>query len=142
MKKYQGTKTVQAEPMDEVEAIKRGFVRENDGKHEMRQGYHVVYPDGYNSWSPKNVFDEAYKPADDLLDRLKIEDSDLDKKIEKALDFVHSASFDNLSVLHRSLLLAQIDSMKAYSKILHMRIAMIIYERNNAAIGCDCIRPV
>lgn len=27
-----------------------------DGKH----GYHVTYPDGYESWSPKDVFEKAY----------------------------------------------------------------------------------
>ena len=24
-------------------------------------GYHVTYPDGYESWSPKAVFEEAYR---------------------------------------------------------------------------------
>lgn len=44
MKCYVGVKMVQAEPM------------EKDGK----EGYKVVYPDGYESWSPKEVFEEAY----------------------------------------------------------------------------------
>lgn len=44
MKHYIGVKMVQAEPM------------EKDGK----AGYKVVYPDGYESWSPKEVFEEAY----------------------------------------------------------------------------------
>jgi hypothetical protein len=26
-----------------------------------REGYHVTYPDGYESWSPKDVFEEAYR---------------------------------------------------------------------------------
>ena len=35
----------------------RAFPENKDGK----DGYHVIYPDGYNSWSPKNVFEEAYR---------------------------------------------------------------------------------
>src|SRR5690242_7926830 len=44
MKHYIGVKMVQAE-----------FERK-DGK----DGYAVVYEDGYRSWSPKDVFDRAY----------------------------------------------------------------------------------
>ena len=29
-------------------------------------GYKVVYPDGYESWSPKDVFEEAYKEIESL----------------------------------------------------------------------------
>lgn len=44
MRHYIGVKHIQAEPM------------EKDGK----AGYKVVYSDGYESWSPKEVFEEAY----------------------------------------------------------------------------------
>lgn len=26
-----------------------------------RDGYHVIYPDGYESWSPKETFEAAYR---------------------------------------------------------------------------------
>ena len=42
---YIGTKIVKAWP------------QEKDGK----QGYGVIYADGYTSWSPKDVFEEAYR---------------------------------------------------------------------------------
>lgn len=29
-------------------------------------GYGIVYSDGYQSWSPKNVFEDAYQPVDAL----------------------------------------------------------------------------
>lgn len=45
MDKYIGTKMIEAEP------------QEKDGK----AGYKVVYQDGYESWSPKEVFEEAYR---------------------------------------------------------------------------------
>lgn len=62
MKKYIGTKVVMAEPMTKIEAekvlgrkiatLKPVTVEEN--------GYLVEYKGGYKSWSPKDVFDEAY----------------------------------------------------------------------------------
>lgn len=57
MKTYVGTKTVKAEPMNELAAVEKGYARKNKDNHEWREGYHVQYtnPDGsiYNSWSPK-----------------------------------------------------------------------------------------
>ena len=59
MKKYIGTKVIKAEPMTVTEAqvlgveIKPATVEEN--------GYLVEYKDGYKSWSPKSVFDDAYR---------------------------------------------------------------------------------
>ena len=48
MKNYIGVKIVKAEP------------QEKDG----RPGYKVLYPDGYVSWSPKDVFEKAYRILD------------------------------------------------------------------------------
>ena len=48
MQKYIGTKIIEAEPMS----------RGQGGKAE--DGYKVRYPDGYESWSPKEVFERAY----------------------------------------------------------------------------------
>ena len=50
MKKYIGVKIIKAEPL------------EKDGK----PGYMVKYKDGYESWSPKEVFEEAYRELDYL----------------------------------------------------------------------------
>lgn len=46
MQNYIGVKKIQAEPA------------ERDGK----AGYRVIYPGGYESWSPKEVFEDAYFP--------------------------------------------------------------------------------
>ena len=35
----------------------RAFPEEKDNK----PGYHVTYADGYESWSPKETFEEAYR---------------------------------------------------------------------------------
>lgn len=50
MKDYVGLKHIQAEPQTK------------DGK----DGYKVVYKDGYESWSPKDVFEEAYHTSGDM----------------------------------------------------------------------------
>lgn len=47
---YHGTKIVQAEP-----TAKNGL-----------PGYSVTYADGYESWSPKDTFEEAYLPIGEL----------------------------------------------------------------------------
>lgn len=64
MKKYKGTKVVSAEPMNEYDAVQKRIARPNTDNHEWREGYRVVYADGYESWSPKNVFEEAYSPIE------------------------------------------------------------------------------
>ena len=85
LKKYIGTKVVEARPMNEIVAESVGYARKNIDNHEWREGYHVRYinPDGstYDSWSPKSVFEEAYKPSDTALDRLKIERYELRERI-------------------------------------------------------------
>lgn len=73
MKKYLGVKIIpEAEPMDECK-----FLREVKGQdtsnRETRPGYKVVYPDGYVSWSPKEVFEEAYREISGLTFGLAIE---------------------------------------------------------------------
>jgi hypothetical protein len=59
MKRFIGTKTIEAEPMDECTFLetKKSIDCRN---RETRPGYLVRYPDGYESWSPKDVFEEAY----------------------------------------------------------------------------------
>ena len=58
MKTFIGTKIIQAMPKSKHEfADDRG--REKNGNDEP--GYMVCYSDGYISWSPKEVFEQAYR---------------------------------------------------------------------------------
>ena len=57
MERFIGTKIVYAEPV------------EVNGE----AGYRVVYEDGYESWSPAEAFEEAYRRADGLPFGLAIE---------------------------------------------------------------------
>lgn len=58
---YLGVKLIEAIPMTKGEAYKNGFFKTcfADGE-ENQEGYTVFYPDGYTSWSPKNVFENSY----------------------------------------------------------------------------------
>lgn len=128
MRTYIGTKVVMAEEMNESCAISQGFARENTDGHELREGYHVKYnnPDGsiYNSWSPKEVFDSAYRKYSTYLDRKHIEKDDLYEKYGKLHNFINSDRFGELDKARQSLLLAQYGIMKAYISILEQRIAL------------------
>ena len=60
MKNYVSAKIVKAEPMDECTFL-RDFKGEASSNRETRPGYHVIYPDGYDSWSPKEAFDNSHR---------------------------------------------------------------------------------
>lgn len=58
-----GVKMVDLVPMTAREANDKGH---RIGEHSFEtEGYEVTYPDGYKSWSPKEVADAAYFPIDD-----------------------------------------------------------------------------
>ena len=66
MKQYIGSKIVNAEPM------RRSDWHESKGwpipmeEGWDGEGYKVRYEDGYESWSPKEVFEAAYRQTDGL----------------------------------------------------------------------------
>lgn len=125
MPKYIGTKVVQAKPMTMTDAqivlgreIKPATVEED--------GYLVVYNDGYRSWSPKRVFDAAYR---------KLGEMDFGKVIEalksglavrranwsgnKFLYFVPSASYSAMTDIAKSI--ADEDGMVLYKPYIAIR---------------------
>ena len=132
LKKYIGTKVVEARPMNEIDAESVGYARKNIDNHEWREGYHVRYtnPDGstYDSWSPKSVFEEAYKPSDTVLDRLKIERNELRERIEKLEDFIglnFSEAAEKVGHYQAALLLIQRGYMVNYLDVLETRIDLL-----------------
>ena len=69
MRTYIGTKIVQA-------VLRKGYSTGLDEYGMVKfqpDGYIIKYPDGYESWSPKKVFEEAYRPIDALTFGLAIE---------------------------------------------------------------------
>lgn len=101
MAKYIGTKIVQAVPAVRINGqlytydmpIPRAFHRE--------EGYKVVYPDGYVSFSPKSVFEESYRRTDDLSFGLAIEAAKRGHRIarrgwngkDQYIELAHSISY-------------------------------------------------
>lgn len=73
LKLYIGTKMVKAEPMVKSAAVAKGWARPSEGNLDA-PGYHVQYtnPDGsiYDSWSPKDVFEQSYQIVENFKDRL------------------------------------------------------------------------
>lgn len=64
MKTYIGTKVIEAKPMNRGDYNKyRGWEIPAD-ENPTDKGYLVKYPDGYESWSPAKVFEEAYSAFD------------------------------------------------------------------------------
>lgn len=89
MKKYIGTKQIEAEPMTRGDAWGKHLLREKPSTENFDdEGYHVRYEDGYDSWSPKDVFEKAYHVADTPLDRMYIEYNELMDKHNKLVLFL------------------------------------------------------
>lgn len=92
LSKYIGTKMIQAEPAFRVcfegekirIYVKSGPVPMPVEGETWMDGYKVVYPDGYESWSPKDVFESAYRPTDGMNFGLAIEAAKMGKKIARA----------------------------------------------------------
>ena len=84
METYIGTKIIEAAPdvkkggkvYDLTWPIPRSMEPEEPG-------YRVRYPDGYESWSPKDVFEEAYRPTDAMSFGLAIEAAKKGKRIAR-----------------------------------------------------------
>lgn len=91
MKKYIGVKQISAKPMTMGEAYENGLLQKNRTITENEKtldGYYVEYDNGYVSWSPKDVFEKAYKLAESPLDRLHIEYNELMDKHNKLVLFL------------------------------------------------------
>ena len=85
MKKYIGTKIIEAQPgtMAEAQALKSNFPIELQKNPGGPQGFIVKYPDGYISWSPKEVFEAAYRECDNMPFGLALEALKKGKKVAR-----------------------------------------------------------
>lgn len=127
MKHYTGTKTVKAAPMTMGEAYERKLLKEGVRPSECetdKAGYLVEYEGGYQSWSPANVFDKAYKPSETFLDRLQIEYAELEERFDKCNNFIISGKADSLDTISKALLYVQVDLIEQYLFILGDRIGI------------------
>lgn len=129
MKKYIGTKEVSATPAWQID----GTIYPKDGvvprSMNRKDGYKVVYEDGYESWSPKDVFEKAYKPSETVLDRLKIERYELRERIEKLEALLGNEINEGVKktggVSQAALLIIQRSHMVNYLEVLETRIDLL-----------------
>lgn len=126
MKKYIGTKQVKATP-----AIRKGgkvYLPEDiipKTMESVEEGYKVVYEDGYESWSPKEVFDKAYRIAETFKDRLIIEHDKLEEKLDKLNIFNNSEKANEIDPVQRTLLRIQAGAMYTYLECIKERLVRL-----------------
>ena len=61
MKTYIGCKLIKAVEMKRSQFCEDNNQQGSENESKDEDGYQVHYPDGYISWSPKDVFEEAYR---------------------------------------------------------------------------------
>lgn len=138
MEKYLGVKLVDAQPFTRGQhSESKGFDKVLTGNAED-EGYQVIYEDGYESWSPKNVFEDAYrkiKTTEDLINvkqskeykpfqQRVIDEADaLDVKIIALDDFIENNElYKGLLEKEQVRLIQQCRAMEYYFSILVERI--------------------
>lgn len=129
---YTGTKTIKATPMTKAEYLDYRGWNLPDGEDPEEEIYLVEYEvdpksepnhknhEGYISMSPKHVFDKAYKVCETYMDRLKIEESDLDDKVTKLKTALFEKTVPEKSM---EILKGQLRVMTEYLDILNQRIS-------------------
>ena len=129
MKKYLGIKLIKAGPS------KRLTQTGDDGMYSTEDGYSVVYEDGYESWSPKDTFEKAYREICDRIDsegktlqphqeRVVNEAVELKEKMIKLMSFAcnNNAIYERLEDIEKIDLKQQLLAMQYYLTILISRI--------------------
>jgi len=135
MKKYLGVKLISAEP------ALRGWQYKGTEPLTMeefkQEGYRVIYEDGYESWSPKDVFERAYREIGDISvgaiaqriaktttpisfpkSRMVEELGTLVAREEKLESYVATKDFEMLPTEIQNLLVLQLNAMKCYLSVL------------------------
>jgi hypothetical protein len=128
MEKYIGVKLIEAEPQFKHESTNKDSI-------EGIEGYKVVYEGGYTSWSPKEVFEKAYRRIsckflnpfynykEDYKNRVCKEASELQEKIFNLRSFINTnVTFKDLEESEKNRLQQQILAMEYYLSILVERI--------------------
>lgn len=130
MKIYIKTKTIKATPawkLDNGTIIPKDVPMDAELQNcEMQDGYMVIYEDDYTSWSPKDIFEKAYKIAETPLDRMYIEYNDLMDKYNKLVLFLGRKDAEQIAgEMQVALMEEQKIVMKDYLLILRTRIELM-----------------
>lgn len=138
MKKYTGTKQVSAMPMTLGEFRTysgRDPYSNSEDPGNSYMGYLVKYEDGYESWSPMEVFEKAYHCTETYIDRLKFEYNTEAEKLNKLIAFTRSELFNKLPEHRKKKLYIQEKIMRDFVNILSER---FYDEFPDNGIGCCC----
>lgn len=146
MKKFIGTKQVSAEAMTLGEFIKKTgrnpYANDPELHGNNEKGYIVEYEDGYKSWSPKDVFEKAYKVAETHVDRMRIELKELRERMKKLQDFLLSEKSFEVKEDELYDLNCQYDLMNRYARTLLQRIRRAVKPKSEQSgidlPTCDC----
>jgi hypothetical protein len=90
MKQYIGSKIVQAESAWKITDDEGSSIQAKSAHgcckngSTIEDGYKVVYEDGYESWSPKEVFEAAYRQTDGMSFGLALEAAKKGMRIARA----------------------------------------------------------
>lgn len=97
----------------------RGWTIPEDEDH-SKEGYLVSYDNGsYTTWSPKGVFEEGYNPSETPEERMDIELSELQERIQKLEKFFGLT--DAALIVGKEqydLMVKQLNSMRVYRGFL------------------------
>lgn len=136
MKKYIGTKEINAIPMNRQEYNDFRGWKLPDDENGTDEGYLVEYVDGgkantpqykgYVSWSPKGVFERAYEAIDTPLDRLYVEYNELQERYNKLILFLAREDAEQIAgETQVALMEKQKINMKDYLSTLRARIELL-----------------
>lgn len=111
------------------EAYERRLLKEGFRPSECetdKAGYLVKYADGYQSWSPAEAFECAYRPSETFLDRLSIEREEVAERLERLADAMRKDGFkDKVGGEQWALLQEQLNAMLVYVRVLNERIKLL-----------------
>lgn len=102
MKQYIGTKMIQAETATHGACYKGPNML--SAEESAREGYRVRYADGYESWSPKEVFEKAYLPLEVNHDLKTNAPSISQRMVDDFIDDVKIITLDGKTTVVRVLL--------------------------------------
>lgn len=118
-----------ASPMSMGKAYDRGLLQSSLKSSRVdkdKEGYLVKYDNGYQSWSPKDVFDNSYKVIGTPLDMLYLECDELSDKYNKLVFFLEKEGVKEfVGDVQFGLMEEQKDLMKGYIDILKERIELL-----------------
>lgn len=142
MRKYIGTKLIEAEPAHAYQCTDEGgktviFSRSDDApRHScIVAGYRVRYPDGYESWSPKDVFEKAYLPLS-INENLRSEAPSIGADmVDEFISSVHTITLGDKTTVVRAVLRNGFEIVEASS--------CVSPENYDEAIGRDiCLEKI